>query len=465
VIHSFVIYNGGGLDLNLTSVPPVVLSGCSDFTVISQPNTPVLPDTTVSFSVEFAPSSDGLCTATLSIDNDDADENPYDFTIQGFGDIPDGATVRAGGGTVGPGGSIVIPLEALNVPTAGLGAATIEVHYDNTVLDAIGCTADPGDLFDSALCNPVYSADTVRLTAISTLGVSGNSLLAEITFQAIGLSGMSSPLDVVIVTFADPGGNPIPVSPESGLVTISCDVNCDGECNAIDALFILQREVGLRPNDGDICPLPTDPPNSWIYLPGCDVNGDGSCNSVDALFILQCEVGISNPFCPAPGAAAPFGRGWQPDVIGPLQTVTLNIGSGDVEPGSRLTVPLTTDLGDETLAAATVEIQYDPAVLEVIACTADPGGVLDYALCNIDLAAGKVGFTSISAAGVTGSPLLAEVTFQAIGNPGESSALTLTPTTFAYPSGQPISVDQGTGKINVELLSKIYLPIAAKPDR
>ena len=32
----------------------------------------------------------------------------------------------------------------------------------------------------------------------------------------------------------------------------------------------------------------------------CDVNLDLSCNVVDALFILQCEVGIPNTFCPLP---------------------------------------------------------------------------------------------------------------------------------------------------------------------
>ena len=31
----------------------------------------------------------------------------------------------------------------------------------------------------------------------------------------------------------------------------------------------------------------------------CDVSDDGLCNVVDALFILQCEVGIPNSFCPA----------------------------------------------------------------------------------------------------------------------------------------------------------------------
>ncbi len=76
------------------------------------------------------------------------------------------------------------------------------------------------------------------------------------------------------------------------------DVNCDDVVNIIDALFILQYEVGLRAaNSG--CPLPPPPPDT-LNVAVCDVNDDGICNVVDALFILQCEVGIPNTFCPPP---------------------------------------------------------------------------------------------------------------------------------------------------------------------
>ncbi len=30
----------------------------------------------------------------------------------------------------------------------------------------------------------------------------------------------------------------------------------------------------------------------------CDVNQDGACTSIDALFLLQCDVGIANLACP-----------------------------------------------------------------------------------------------------------------------------------------------------------------------
>ena len=56
---------------------------------------------------------------------------------------------------------------------------------------------------------------------------------------------------------------------------------------AVDALFILQYEVGLRAGS-DQCPAPS----GYLYLPACDVNCDGACNVVDALFVLQHEVGL-----------------------------------------------------------------------------------------------------------------------------------------------------------------------------
>jgi hypothetical protein len=31
----------------------------------------------------------------------------------------------------------------------------------------------------------------------------------------------------------------------------------------------------------------------------CDVSGDGCCDVVDALLLLQCDVGVSNLACPA----------------------------------------------------------------------------------------------------------------------------------------------------------------------
>jgi uncharacterized repeat protein (TIGR02543 family) len=396
------------------------------------------------------------------------------------------AILRVGSGNVAPGQNIVIPVEVLDLPAQGLGAATVEIQYDPTVLSAVdgGCTEDPGHLFTTVLCNPTYASDKIRITASSVDGVSADAVLAEITFEAIGAQGEFSTLDITALTFADPGGVDISVIDEDGEVVLgTCDVNCDGFCNAVDALFVLQREVGLRPNDSDTCP----PPSDGLYVPGCDVSQDGQCNSIDALFILQCEVGIANVLCPASGPALdstpgpvispddpaeklrelepvispvdPAEKLREPEpVISPadtaekpreLEPVILDVGSGDVAAGTDIEIPVTMLAGEEMIGAATIEIQYDPSVLNVIDCAANPKKAFDSALCNTDPERGVVRLSAVSAGGTSGIQALANITFQAIGQTGESSAVTLEVTAFARASGLPVKVGVRAGQIDI----------------
>ena len=88
VSRIFTIENTGPLGLNLTGTPKVTIGGTNagDFSVTVQPASPVSSGGgTTTFTVQFDPTASGLRTATLSIANDDNDENPYDFAIQGTG--------------------------------------------------------------------------------------------------------------------------------------------------------------------------------------------------------------------------------------------------------------------------------------------------------------------------------------------------------------------------------------------
>jgi hypothetical protein len=87
VSHTFTIHNLGDTDLNLTGVPKVSLSGAhaADFSVTLQPSSPVVAGGSTSFTVVFNPSDSGLRTAAISIANNDDNENPYNFAIQGSG--------------------------------------------------------------------------------------------------------------------------------------------------------------------------------------------------------------------------------------------------------------------------------------------------------------------------------------------------------------------------------------------
>lgn len=87
--RTFTIQNSGTGSLSLTGVPNVQIFGSSDFTVTLQPVSPVKIDNpTTTFRITFNPRSPGLKTATVMIPNNDANEDSYQFTIQGNG-IPD----------------------------------------------------------------------------------------------------------------------------------------------------------------------------------------------------------------------------------------------------------------------------------------------------------------------------------------------------------------------------------------
>ena len=98
------------------------------------------------------------------------------------------ATITIGSGEGLQGTSVVIPVSTSLQPGTMLGAATILVRYDPSVVNAITCLPDPGAYFDSKSCNLNYdhdgvNPDIVAFTMISSLGVSGEQLLANITFQ------------------------------------------------------------------------------------------------------------------------------------------------------------------------------------------------------------------------------------------------------------------------------------------
>lgn len=85
--RTYTIENTGSDVLRLTGSPRVTISGAeaSDFTVVSQPGATVAAGGSATFQVLFAPSAAGIRNASLSIANDDANENPYNFSIRGEG--------------------------------------------------------------------------------------------------------------------------------------------------------------------------------------------------------------------------------------------------------------------------------------------------------------------------------------------------------------------------------------------
>ncbi|MGB0429412.1 MAG: choice-of-anchor D domain-containing protein [Bacteroidia bacterium] len=100
VMHkTFVIENTGSSALSLSGSPIVSISGthAADFTVVKQPSSSIAAGASDEFVIKFDPSATGTRTATISIANNDADENPYNFSIKGTGvEIPYAALSQIG---------------------------------------------------------------------------------------------------------------------------------------------------------------------------------------------------------------------------------------------------------------------------------------------------------------------------------------------------------------------------------
>jgi hypothetical protein len=93
----------GNGNLVLSGPTKVVVGGthAGMFVVTSQPTSPVAAGGSTTFTVRFTPSSEGLKTASLTIENNDQNENPYTVNVSGSGTVaayvsPSGSSGNSG---------------------------------------------------------------------------------------------------------------------------------------------------------------------------------------------------------------------------------------------------------------------------------------------------------------------------------------------------------------------------------
>ncbi len=123
----FTIENTGTSNLTFTTPLSVGGADSDQFSIRSQPTSPVAASGSTDFTVRFSPTSAGDKTAVISIDNNDDDENPYDLTLNGDSDDNDGvapgteANVPTPGGGTGDGNGDGIPdqdqVDVTSLPT------------------------------------------------------------------------------------------------------------------------------------------------------------------------------------------------------------------------------------------------------------------------------------------------------------------------------------------------------------
>jgi hypothetical protein len=84
---TFTVENVGSETLDLTGTPKIGISGnTSDFAINElSTSASITAGGNTTFTVTFSPTSDGAKTATISIANNDSNENPYTFNVTGTG--------------------------------------------------------------------------------------------------------------------------------------------------------------------------------------------------------------------------------------------------------------------------------------------------------------------------------------------------------------------------------------------
>ncbi len=175
---------------------------------------------------------------------------------------PSKPTVSIGSLSMEVGEADSVDLRSLSIPSPGLGAWTIDIVYDPSVVTALGCASHP-----SGVCSTLFNAVTIRSTGATAAGLEGNTTLAKIGFQC--KSPGSSALTLTLVIFADATiGDPQPISANVLNGKIDCDspvgalVDTDGDgCPNVQELGPNAQSGGQR-----------NPNNPWDFY---DTNGDG----------------------------------------------------------------------------------------------------------------------------------------------------------------------------------------------
>ncbi|NQT17610.1 MAG: choice-of-anchor D domain-containing protein, partial [Planctomycetes bacterium] len=140
--RTFTIENTGTATLNLTGGSPVTITGTGDFTVTSQPALLSLnPSQSTTFDVQFDPSAVGVRSATVNVASNDADENPYDYAIQGTG-IQQDIDVQGNGQSIVDGDATPTTADHTDFSSVALVGATLTRTFtiENTGTDTLVLT-------------------------------------------------------------------------------------------------------------------------------------------------------------------------------------------------------------------------------------------------------------------------------------------------------------------------------------
>lgn len=111
-------------------------------------------------------------------------------------------SIGVGSASAAVSGEATVTIQATGIADPGLGAWTIDVAYDASLLTALACIPEHG-----GVCNPMFDPGVVRVTGASAGGVEGDNSLGSITFRcdAAGTSALTVDVNLLVdATIGDP---------------------------------------------------------------------------------------------------------------------------------------------------------------------------------------------------------------------------------------------------------------------
>ncbi|SCY24557.1 choice-of-anchor D domain-containing protein [Flavobacterium caeni] len=202
---NFRIENNGNALLNITSIT-MVGGNTGDFAVsgITLPTT-IAAGASLDFTVTFAPLAAGTRTTTLTIANDDSDENPYNFMIRGTGTLTALVDINVlGNGQSIPDNSIYpqgTNHTAFGVATVGVTTVVRTFTIENIGSTALTLTGSPY----VQITGPHASMFTVTAQPASNTIAGSTSLTFDITFNPTGPGAKNA---TVVIANDDSDENP-----------------------------------------------------------------------------------------------------------------------------------------------------------------------------------------------------------------------------------------------------------------
>ncbi|WP_298151811.1 choice-of-anchor D domain-containing protein [Flavobacterium sp.] len=172
----FIIMNTGNVALTL-GTPTFSGTNASEFTVLTSPGTSIAAGSTATMVIRFLPTGTGTRTAAISFSTNDADENPFNFSLQGTGTAP---VIAVTGGpsvpTTIPNNMVVASATVANGCDYGTqittGSITRTYTITNTgtgLLTITGVSLTGGNAGDFAVA--VSPASTVAVGASTTFSI------------------------------------------------------------------------------------------------------------------------------------------------------------------------------------------------------------------------------------------------------------------------------------------------------